>query len=157
MYTDDDYDDYDYDIIVILPTMTTRNLRCQSNSLCRASISTQRAPYAMCLFGIDARAYRYLCVCYAVFVQRVSAESRGELQGGGAVRRRVARQETAAVPMLLRHDVTGHGHRREDVQHCRRRAQVSVNRPRIRRFRLPDHIPTAMCNNFPFSAGPLAD
>ena len=60
-----------------------------------------------------------------MFVQRVSAEPRGELQGRRAVRGRVARQETEVVPLLLRHLVAGHGHRREDVQHRRRRSQVS--------------------------------
>jgi len=72
-------------------------------------------------------------VCDAVFVQRVSAQPRREPQGGGAVRGRMARQETDAVPLLLRHDVAGHGHRREDVQHRRRRAQVSPV-DRIRRL-----------------------
>jgi len=63
--------------------------------------------------------------CGAVLVQRLPAQPRGKRQGGRTLRRRVASQETDSVPLLLRHDVTGHGHRTEDVQYGRRRAQVS--------------------------------
>jgi len=72
---------------------------------------------------------QYRNACDAVFVQRVSEEPRREPQGGGTVCGRVACQEADSVPLLLRHDVTKHGHRREDVQHRRRRAQVSASHP----------------------------